>query len=111
MQAITPFAIVLPKDYVCIEIPEPFETNAYAEYKLGNHRDVYMRSPLNASEKSYFGHIEDVLKLIYDAVDMCIPGTLGYFGEILKFPILSLMKSEEAGKLGNRVNDCNIDKI
>ena len=66
MQAITPFAIVLPKDYVCIEIPEPFETKAYAEYKLGNHRDVYMRSPLNASEKTYFGHIEDVLKLIYE---------------------------------------------
>lgn len=66
MQAITPFAIVLPKDYVCIEIPEPFETKAYANYKLGNHRDVYMRSPLNASEKTYFGHIEDVLKLIYE---------------------------------------------
>lgn len=66
MQAITPFAIVLPKDYVCIEIPEPFETKAYADYKLGNHRDVYMRSPLNASEKTYFGHIEDVLKLIYE---------------------------------------------
>ena len=66
MQAITPFAIVLPKDYVCIEISEPFETKAYADYKLGNHRDVYMRSPLNASEKTYFGHIEDVLKLIYE---------------------------------------------
>lgn len=66
IRAVTPFAIVLPKDYVCIEIPEPFETKAYAEYKLGTHRDVYMRSPLNASEKAYFGHIEDVLKLIYE---------------------------------------------
>lgn len=66
IQPVTPFAIVLPTDYVCIELPEPFETKAYENYKLGNHRDVYMRSPLNASEIDYFGHIEDVMKLIYE---------------------------------------------
>jgi len=66
IQAITPFAIVLPSDYACVEIPEPFEAEAFANYKLGYHRDLYMRSPLNEAEKEYFGHIEDVLKLIYE---------------------------------------------
>ena len=60
------FAIVLPTDYVCVEIPEPFEVEVFANYRVGHHRDLYMRSPLNGSEKEYFGHIEDVLKLIYE---------------------------------------------
>jgi len=66
IQAVTPFAIVLPTDYVCVEIPEPFEVEVFANYKVGHHRDLYMRSPLSESEKEYFGHIEDVLKLIYE---------------------------------------------
>lgn len=60
IQAVTPFAIVLPKSYICVEIPNPMQT-----YELGVHRDQYMYSPLSAHEKGYFGHIEDVLKLFF----------------------------------------------
>lgn len=56
----TPFAIVLPKKYSCVEIPD-----MYISHKLGDHKDKYMESILSADEKAYFGHIEDVLKLIF----------------------------------------------
>lgn len=60
IKSLTPFAIVLPKEYSCVEIPDMF-----IPYSVGNHRDEYMKSPLNAEEKSYIGHIEDVLKLVF----------------------------------------------
>ena len=60
MKMLTPFAIVLPKKYSCMEIPD-----MYISHKLGDHRDVYMNSPLTAEEKAYFGHVEDVLKLVF----------------------------------------------
>ena len=65
IQAVTPFAIVLPKKYICVELPELFDTKAYYGYRCGNHRDVYMRSPLDETDKRYFGHIEDVIKLFF----------------------------------------------
>ncbi len=66
IQAVTPFAIVLPRKYLCVELPEPFETSTYNSFfGNGNHRDVYMRSYLNSEDKEYFGHIEDVIKLIF----------------------------------------------
>ena len=43
-----------------MEIPD-----MYISHKLGDHRDTYMESPLSAEEKDYFGHIEDVLKLVF----------------------------------------------
>lgn len=64
IKAVTPFAIVLPKSYSCIELQDMFEP-----YELGNHRDEYMRCALNASQKAYYGHIEDVLKLIFGRTD------------------------------------------
>ena len=60
IKAITPFAIVLPKEYACIELPDVFST-----YRLGMHRDTYMESPLSAEDKRFIGHVEDVLKLFY----------------------------------------------
>jgi len=73
MTAVAPFAIVLPKNYSCIEIPQVFE-----EYKIGVHRDRYMNSPLSADEKAYFGHIEDVLKLFYVRDEAGISGNEGH---------------------------------
>ncbi len=73
MKAIAPFAIVLPKKYSCIEIPQVFE-----EYKLGVHREQYMNSPLSADEKAYFGHVEDVLKLFYTRDEAGISGNEGH---------------------------------
>lgn len=60
IKAHVPFAIVLPKNYACMELPDIFDEHIFHVY-----RDVYMRSPLSASEKDYFGHIENVLKLIF----------------------------------------------
>lgn len=64
MKAVIPFAIVLPKDYSCVEIPDMF-----TPWKIGNHRNVYMRCILDNSRKKYYGHIEDVLKLIYSQTE------------------------------------------
>lgn len=60
VKAVVPFAIVLPNKYSSVEIPQVFD-----RYVLGEHKDTYMGAPLNASEKAYYGHIEDVIKLVY----------------------------------------------
>lgn len=60
IEAVTPFAIVLPKSYSCVELTE--ELN---RYELGVHRKEYMKAPLNWEEQEYFGHVEDVLKLFF----------------------------------------------
>lgn len=69
IQAVTPFAIVLPKKYICVELPELFDAKVYYAYQCGNHREVYMRSPLNEADKLCFGHIEDVIKLFFARQD------------------------------------------
>lgn len=60
IKSLNPFAIVLPKKYSCVEIPDMF-----IPYEFGNHKDTYLDSPLSSEEKAYFGHIEDVLKLAF----------------------------------------------
>ena len=60
MKAIIPFAIVLPKEYSCIELPDIF-----TDWKLGEHNTTYLSSPLTEEEIKFFGHVEDVLKLIF----------------------------------------------
>ena len=60
MKAIIPFAIVLPKEYSCIELPDIF-----TDWKLGDYRKTYMESPLTQEEINFFGHVEDVLKLFF----------------------------------------------
>ena len=65
IQAVTPFAIVLPKKYICVELPEFYDAKCYYGYLDGVHRDVYMRCRLNGEDQDYFGHIEDVLRLFY----------------------------------------------
>ena len=65
IQAVVPFAIVLPKKYMCVELPDIWDLK---DYKYGVHRDEYMKCVLNAEDKAYYGHIEDVLKMIYARV-------------------------------------------
>ena len=60
IKAVTPFAIVLPKEYGCIELPDIF-----TPWVIGEHRGDYLSSPLSEEERHYFGHLEDVLKLFY----------------------------------------------
>ncbi len=79
IKATVSFAIVMPKDYSCIELPDMFEP-----YEIGLHRDEYMRCSLSREEKEYYGHIEDVLKLIYGQTD-----ALGNEGHVItnsRFP-------------------------
>ena len=59
VRAITPFAILLPRDYA-IELPD-----VYDPWTVGAHRDVYLHCRLDRKEREYYGHVEDVLKLIY----------------------------------------------
>lgn len=64
LKAVAPFAIVLPNDYAVLEI-----VGKYEDYRMGVHRDEYMRIPLDAERKAYYGHIQDVLRLIYAQLD------------------------------------------
>ena len=60
IKAYIPFAIVLPRDCYCVEIPEP-----PAEFSPYVHRGEYMRCILTEDEKKYYGRIEDLLYTIY----------------------------------------------
>ena len=66
IRAVIPFAVVLPKEYVCVELPGSRGMNAW---KCGQHRDQYMRTPLSEEEKALYGCAEDVLKLIYSRTE------------------------------------------
>lgn len=60
LKTITPFAVVLPKDYEVLEI-----VSKYDSYKVGDHRDAYMKIPLDPEKKAYYGHVVDVLLSIF----------------------------------------------
>ena len=60
MRALTPFAIVLPTGYEAIELPDVYDVQV-----IGEHRDRYLHCLLDQAKRADYGHIEDVLKLIY----------------------------------------------
>lgn len=60
IQAVIPFAIVLPKTYSTVEIPDGFNP-----YTLGVHRNTYLDLPITPAQKDYIGHVEDVIKLFF----------------------------------------------
>ncbi len=62
VKAHAPFAIVLPTEYSCVQLHNPFRVK-----KIGEYRDKYMNYPMNDEQKSFNGHVEDVLKLIYSS--------------------------------------------
>ena len=64
IKAKIPFAIVLPKEYACIELLESPIPSA-----IGNHRGQYMRCVLNDEEKKFYGHVEDVIKLVFNQTE------------------------------------------
>ncbi|MBR7110940.1 MAG: hypothetical protein IKC83_03605 [Clostridia bacterium] len=66
IKAKIPFAIVIPSKYSCIELPDIFTS-----WNIGEHKTTYMEGPLTKDEIAYFGHVEDVLKLIFARVENC----------------------------------------
>lgn len=60
VEAVTPFAIVLPKAYSCVLV-----TWDESKRKLGQHSDNYMECILSPEQAKYYGHIQDVLKLFF----------------------------------------------
>ena len=66
IKAKIPFAIVIPSKYSCIELPDIFTS-----WNIGEHKTTYMEGPLTKDEIDYFGHVEDVLKLIFARVENC----------------------------------------
>ena len=61
VKAHIPFAIVLPKDYYCVEVLNPLRAKDY-----GVRNGAYMHTPLTPAELEYYGHIEDVLSLFFE---------------------------------------------
>ena len=55
-----PFAIVLPKEYECMELP-----GLHAQEQLGVPRGVYMAYTLQGDQARRIAHVEDVLKPIF----------------------------------------------
>lgn len=60
IKTVTPFAVVLPKDYEILEI-----VTKYDSYKVGDHREKYMGIPLDDGRKAYYGHVVDVLLSVF----------------------------------------------
>lgn len=61
VKARVPFALVLPNEYYCVQVENPFRP-----HHLGVHRDKYMQCKIEGARKDFNGHIEDVLNLIYE---------------------------------------------
>ncbi len=97
VQAKVPFAIVLPKRYSCIELPDIFTA-----YEIGNHSKTYLDSPLSDADQKYYGHLEDVLKLFFARSTADIVGNEGHvitnsrFGDL--FDIIYEDASDDALK-------------
>ena len=61
VKAEIPFAIVLPKEYLCLQVENPFRPHHF-----GVHRDKYMQSILGQEQKAFNGYVEDVLNFVYE---------------------------------------------
>lgn len=62
VKAVIPFAIVLPKEYSCVEIHNPFRVR-----KINQFNDNYMLMPIGEEQKAFNGYVENVLKLMYES--------------------------------------------
>lgn len=60
MKARVPFAIVLPKEYYCIEIP-----HAFGPHHFGEGRAKYMQCTLSPEQAKFNSFVEDVIYFIY----------------------------------------------
>ena len=61
VKAEVPFAIVLPLEYLCVQVENPFR-----RHHLGVHRDKYMQAILGPEQKAFNGYVEDVINLVYE---------------------------------------------
>ena len=61
VEAKIPFAIVLPKDYYCVEVQNPVRVKDYG-VRNGKHMEVV----LTPAELEYYTHIEDLLTLFFE---------------------------------------------
>jgi len=61
IKAVTPIAIVIPKEHEFIFLPEP-----YVDYTDGKLETMSSFYNLRAKDKKISGHVEDVLRFIYD---------------------------------------------
>ena len=64
VKAKVPFAVVLPKDYICVELPDPFKVQ-----KPTDRRGEYMSVKLDAADTEYYGHIEGILTLLFNRTE------------------------------------------
>lgn len=62
VKAVVPFAIILPKEYSCVEIHNPFRVR-----KIDQFNDKYMLMPIGEEQKAFNGYVENVLKLMYES--------------------------------------------
>lgn len=108
IRARVPFAIVLPRRYPCVQINGEILRGA-----IGTHRETYLEAPLDESEKRYFGHLEDIIKLFF-AFDKSYEGdnedhvmTNTRFGDV--FDLVYEDASDEALSQYDYLIDASVD--
>ena len=94
VKAKVPFAVVLPRDYICVELPDPWKVQ-----RVTDRRGEYMATKLSAEDTEYYGHIEGVLTLVFNRKPETYGNeshvlTNGYFGDV--FDIVYEDASDEA---------------
>ncbi|MBR5542510.1 MAG: hypothetical protein IKU65_00225 [Oscillospiraceae bacterium] len=92
VKARVPFAIVLPNEYYCVQVENPFRP-----HHMGVHRDKYMQAILGDKQKAFNGYVEDVINLIYE-VDGGHIGNEGHTLTNSRFGDLFDIIHEDAGE-------------
>ena len=64
IRAVTPFAIVLPSRYGCVELPDPYNARS-----KGVRSGRYLECDLSKEDTAYYGHVEEVLDLFFGRLD------------------------------------------
>lgn len=108
IKAEIPFAIVLPCEYACVQLPF---TDRKGEY--GNGRPLYMDAPTTQEERKFFNYTEEVLRFIYgrtngiDYPDEAHVITNSRFGDL--FDIIYEDAKEETLRKYSLLIDASID--
>ena len=65
VNAVTPFALVLPLDCPSVEV-----TDRLLTHRIGDRRGKYMRNiPLSPAETEYYGHIDNMYTLLFNRTE------------------------------------------
>lgn len=104
IKARIPFAVILPTEYVCVQIP-----GANDLYTPGQWRQEYMGVPVTEEEKRIVGQAEDILKFLFRRDPEKVFGNEGHVLTNSRFGDLFDIIYEDAPESVLKKYDCLID--